>query len=461
MAVGAYLLAYALFLESGPLPRRAMTLVPYGVIAGVYLLAYRSGGYGSAGSGWYTDPGSDPIGFVAAVASNLPILLFTLWSAFPTPIFSAGPWLAFVLYLIVVAALVLVVIFLIPLLRANTTARFWLLGSVIAIVPVCSVIPQPRVLIVASLGGSAVVAHFLSAWMNRRQCALLIGAIIVTSIAVQLLGRMLPLGYGLLPVILAILGAMLYALFRYGHRNDSWLPAGTGWRVGAGALASVWVITQLIVAPNSLPNTSRSVGTMGRRLNEAYASLPSDRQVTEQTLMILQTPNDFMSWYFTCMRLAEGQPLPRHTRVLSASLRELTIERTDERTIVLRTSDGFVGNRSASIYRNKNSPMTDGETVKLSGINIEVLRTDDEGWPLDARFRFDRPLEDPSLLWYTAAMVPIRHRRSGRVINVERYLQVPLPNVGESATVAQLVDRSPDRQAYVDAVAEPARAAGS
>jgi hypothetical protein len=272
---------------------------------------------------------------------------------------------------------------------------------------------------------------------------------------------MLPLGYGLLPIILAILGAMLYALFRYGHRTDSWLFAGTGWRVGAGALASVWVITQLIVAPNSLPNTSRSVGTMGRRLNEAYASLPSDRQVTEQTLMILQTPNDFMSWYFTCMRLAEGQPLPRHTRVLSASLRELTLKRTDERTIELRTSDGFVGNRGASIYRNKNSPMTDGETVKLSGINIEVLRTDDKGWPLDARFRFDRPLEDPSLLWYTAAMVPIRHRRSGRVINVERYLQVPLPAVGESATVAQLVDRSPDKQTYIDAIAGPARAAGS
>lgn len=461
LSVGAYLLAYALFLEQGTARQRLLTLVPYGVIAAAYLIAYRWAGYGSAGSGWYTDPGSDPVGFAAALASNLPILLFTLWAAFPTPIFSAGPTFAFFLYLVVLLALGCVVALLIPLLRANPSVRFWLLGSIIAIIPVCSVIPQPRVLIVASVGGAAIVAHYLSAWMDRRQCLRLIGAIIAASIVVQLLGRLVPLGYGLLPIILAVLGVMLYALFRYGHRTESWLPTGMGWRIGAGALASVWVITQLIVAPNSLPNTSRSVGTMGRRLNEAYASLPSDAPVVDQTLVVLQTPNDFMSWYFTCMRLAEGQPLPRHTRVLSASLRDLTVERTDERTIVLRTENGFVGNRSASIYRNANSPMSAGDTVKLTGVTAEVLKTDKKGWPLDARFQFDRPLEDPSLLWYAAAMVPIRHRRSGRVIEVERYVRIPLPRIGEAAEVAELVDRSPDAQAYRTAVADSARPADS
>lgn len=461
LSVGAYLLAYALFLEQGTARQRMLTLVPYGIIATAYLIAYRWAGYGSAGSGWYTDPGSDPLGFAAALAFNLPILLFTLWAAFPTPIFAAGPTLTFVLSLVVLSLLGCVIVLLVPLLRANPSARFWLLGSIIAIIPVCSVIPQPRVLIVASIGGAAIVAQYLSAWMDHRQCSRLIGAILVASIAVQLLGRLVPLGYALLPIILTILGAMLYALFRYGRRTESWLPAGTGWRIGAGALASVWVTTQLIVAPNSLPNTSRSVGTMGRRLNEAYASLPADSQVADQTLVVLQTPNDFMSWYFTCMRLAEGQPLPRHTRVLSASLRDLSIERTDERTIVLRTENGFVGNRGASIYRDGNSPMSAGEKVNLSGVTVEVLRTDDQGWPLDARFAFDRPLEDPALLWYAAAMVPVRRRGTGRVVDAERYVRVPLPTVGETARVAELVDRSPDAQAYRDAAADSARPADS
>ena len=103
--------------------------------------------------------------------------------------------------------------------------------------------------------------------------------------------------------------------------------------------------------------------------------------------------------------------------------------------------------------------MKTGEVIRLTGVTVSVLKTDAKGWPLDAAFVFDRPLDGDTYLWYTGAMVSERNPRTGRVARVERYFPIAVPAVGETATAQELLDRSPQYQAMLAAAkAPPAKA---
>ena len=43
--------------------------------------------------------------------------------------------------------------------------------------------------------------------------------------------------------------------------------------------------------------------------------------------------------------------------------------------------------------------MTRGQRVELTGMMAEVVELTEDGRPAEVVFRFDVPLEDPSLLW--------------------------------------------------------------
>ncbi len=56
LAVTAYLLAHALFVDQGPLARRLARLWPFATLAVAWLAAYKAMGYGTRGTGFYDDP---------------------------------------------------------------------------------------------------------------------------------------------------------------------------------------------------------------------------------------------------------------------------------------------------------------------------------------------------------------------------------------------------------------------
>ena len=68
--------------------------------------------------------------------------------------------------------------------------------------------------------------------------------------------------------------------------------------------------------------------------------------------------------------------------------------------------------------------MTPGQVIETDGLRITVLRVNEEGRPQEARFAFDRPLEDPSLRWFAW--------RDGA------YRPFPLPAPGESSKIPAL-----------------------
>ncbi|MCC6152785.1 MAG: hypothetical protein IT367_03455 [Candidatus Hydrogenedentes bacterium] len=451
IAVTGYLFAYALVMGYETWRGRFLSLAPYAVISVVYLLLHRAYGFGSAGSSWYADPGADFSAWLKMIGTNIPILLFTEMFAWPGSLLRHGVYAYLVMLVLIVFAFAVMR----PMLRSNARARFWLIGALIALVPVSAVVAQPRVLTISAIGIMGLIAEYLSGWFNARQFAKLLLTIVGLTVLIRLLDATLRLGNVAYIIVAVLLAILVGLIIRNGERSSTWIPRASLLRCACIALMCLFVILHLVVGPNLLTVQSMIHGAAGRKLDAAYASLPSDARVVNRDLMVLQGANDFTCYYFMLARSANGQLMPGHLRMLSSSFRPVTIERPDAGTLILRTTDSFVVDRGLSVYRSAKYPMQTGETIRLSGVTVSVLKTDANGWPLDAAFTFDKPLDDDRYLWYTGAMAPERNPRTGRVTRVERYFPVELPAVGETATVQDLLDRSPQYQAALAAAEAP------
>jgi hypothetical protein len=113
------------------------------------------------------------------------------------------------------------------------------------------------------------------------------------------------------------------------------------------------------------------------------------------------------------------KPVPRHALVLGASICSVEVQRSDDRTLLVRPNLGFLPKRGSpcpnarlihfnagyslqmfdSIFRDDSMRMHQGDRFTLSDVVIEVTRVSSEGNPLEAVFRFAQPLEDSSYRW--------------------------------------------------------------
>ncbi|HRK34019.1 MAG TPA: hypothetical protein PLJ47_05420 [Candidatus Hydrogenedentes bacterium] len=453
ISVCVYLFAYALFLDTANARTRIVSLVPYFIISVIYLGLHRYYQFGSAGSAWYADPGSDFSGWLRMVAQNAPILFFTELLYWPSVLLVVGPPLVYAYFALMLLLTFAILALLGRTLKNSATARFFLTGAILSLIPVSAVIAQPRVLTISAIGAMALVAEFLAHWMNGKQFFRLVAIVFGLTVVVRIIDGWLRLGFFLYLIVPIALAAIFYWLLNHGERNYACLPQGKLPRIFAGALFCIWIIAHVIIAPNAMYVQTRIHGSSGRKLDAAYATLPSDESIRDKTLIVLQAPNDFTSYYFTLARSGDAKPLPQLTRVLSTGLRPLTIERTGPNTMVMQTTDGFIAQRETSIYRSRQFPMREGESVELSNATVLVTKTDADGWPLEATFTFSEPLDDESFLWYTGTILNERSKTTGRKIRVERYFPVPVPAVGEKISVEELLNRS-EKYAMAVAAAE-------
>ncbi|OHB82042.1 MAG: hypothetical protein A2W31_06525 [Planctomycetes bacterium RBG_16_64_10] len=96
-------------------------------------------------------------------------------------------------------------------------------------------------------------------------------------------------------------------------------------------------------------------------------------------------------------RAADGQPMPRGTRVLAPAFSSLTVRRPGVNSLVLQPSSGYFASLS-SRYSSVQS-MAAGDSVPLPGMTITVLTVTEDGRPMEVLFRFPVALEDRSLHW--------------------------------------------------------------
>ena len=348
IAACGYLLAYAVCLDRGSWRARASSLVQYGAVVVAWRLVYSATGHGVFGSETYIDPLHSPLRFLAALWVRLPVLLLAQWALPPSDLFTFVPAMArFALWGLSLVFLVLLLAVLIPLLRQDRVARFWLLGMALALVPCCATFPMDRLLIMAGVGAMGLLAQFLGAVRT---------------------------------------GTLLASL-----RPSS--------RAFARPLYFAFIVLHLILAPVLMPLRICGFTALGNHAAACIDSAPLDASVVDRTVILTNAPNFFYASYLIILRAYNGEPLPAYVRCLGPNmglpLEPIQVTRTGERTLTVTSEGGF----QWLFMRDKGHPLDVGEKVELTGMSAEVTKLAEEGWPLEVAYQFDVRLEDPSLVW--------------------------------------------------------------
>jgi len=348
LGVTGYLLAHALFVDSGPLARRLGRLWPYAALSVAWLAAYKALGYGTSGGGMYLNPLDEPTAYLGALAERLPVLaaaqvglgLADVWVVLPSSARVVAYSLA-LLTLVVFAAV------LVPVWRRQPVCRFWALGAVLSLPPMCGTYPMDRLLVFAGVGAMAVIALVFADWLEGRA--------------------------------LALLPRVRRAL--------------------ATAVVLAMVLLHVVLAPLLLPIRVLAVGYLARIGDRLEASIPKDDAVRGKSLVILSSSAEMTTFPPWMQRQVSGVPRPARMRVLASCLSKLEVSRPDATTLRVRPENGFLDHEWLRMVRGPSRPFRPGDEVALSDVRVRVRDVTADGRPAEADFTFGVPLEDPSLLW--------------------------------------------------------------
>ena len=340
LCFGGYVLAMDVVLRES-VPRRIVGWAPFLVPALAYLAVRGVLGYGTAGSGFYSDPLSDPGAFLSGAPSHAVSLLAIGWLTLDAEAWRVGAarWLLAAIVCLAAAALV------VPVRRALAAlapparnAALWLLvGSVLALVPTLAVVPARRLLGVSMIGVSVVVALLLErAWFPAE------GEPNVSR------GR---------AASLASLAALALGFAHLVHGpGTAWLQARQHRHDAADFQARVAVLRARVGDPNQA-----EVGVVRGLAGAFFAPFALD---------------------------ARGRT-PKRWCVLSHAGHVLALRR-DALTLDLIASEGRglypIGERN--LYRNEGAPLHTGDTIAVRGLQVTVLEAGEAG-PRSARFVFD------------------------------------------------------------------------
>jgi hypothetical protein len=366
LAIIAYLFSYAVCLGRGTWRQKLGSLVPYGLLVAVWRFVYQRLGYGAWGSGFYVDPGREPLRFAISALECGPVLLFGQWIVLEPGMYALlSPWGSLVFWLISVLVLALVCRLLIPLLRQDRVARFWALGMVLAVVPICAAsLPNGRLLTFVGLGAMGLMARFIVTFPGR-------------------------------PDVL------------FERR---------AWQISARTLAFFQLGVHAVLSPLLLFFSHTAIDPLVGSVTDLWG-LPGTEQ---RHVVIVNVPSPGYMIYVSGQRAAYGQSELAYIRALAPGYDSVAVTRVDARTLLVQPEHGYLapsGVRGSPrrvfpvahpaygyrygdrLFRSDAHPMALGQRVELTGMVAEVTALMDDGRPAEARMRFTVPLEDSSLIW--------------------------------------------------------------
>lgn len=398
VAIGGYLLAYAIYLDPAPWRSRLAALFPSVGVGLAWAVVYKIGGYGALGSGIYIDPVAEPLRFAATASVRAPLMLWGWWGFPPSDISIILPDATLWRRLLVVLALLAFLGWLLrPILRREAAARFFGLGMLLALVPASSTFPSNRLLGFVGIGAAGLLA-------------LLIAELAATTSTVT-------------------------KSQRWGRRT---------------VLASL-VAVHLIAAPLLIRPYLGQMQLLERMVRRTASSLieladsPQGLQADDPDakVIIVATPSAFISLTSTVVATLVKGWHPRPNLVLSSTIYGTEVTRPDNQTLIVRPRGGFLRGPGAPtpagfehsapnldprksllmldhLFRDlHNSPFQVGDRLDLDGVTLEIIEVE-EGRPLTVACRFSESLESDRWLW-------LAWRNW-------RYEKFPLPAVGDTVT---------------------------
>ena len=366
-AFGGYVLAIEIVRRKDKLLARASGVLPFVIPAAACLVARARLGYGTVGSGFYSDPLREPMVFLSEAPWRLVALLSNLWATYDAETTDARYGRCLVVAFMLVASVALIR----TLSRAfdslderpRRTATWLLLGSFFALAPVLAVAPSARVIGVSTIGVAAAVGILLE-----------------------------------------------YA----------WFPALESDRSRAAGLTG---LTALFVAFAQLIHGPMNSWLLARRMEVSAvdfgAAIRTLRtHVPEPATADVTVIRGGGASFFAPFAIdTDGRP-PDHWRVLSLTGHVLLLRR-DERSIEIVTTpdQGLFRSDRSNLFRSPDAPLHAGDVIVNGEMRATVVAATDRG-PSDVLFEFDRDLDSPSMTW-------ISERISGFQI-----IELPQPGFG-------------------------------
>ncbi|PRP93028.1 hypothetical protein ENSA5_45890 [Enhygromyxa salina] len=385
LGVLAYLVAWELFAGEGPARARARALVPALIPVALYLIAHKLLGYGTFGAEVYADPFHTPGGYLGWAVKRVPKLITAgFWSVpgatihvfrfglparlehlwvppNPSPDDYHAAHVSMALWGVALATLALV------LARASwydderRALRALGVGGFLGLLPIAVAPAHSRLLIVAQLGLCALVAAVLVG------CTRLIIGRTGDGTRERTLATRLR-GLALVPI--------------------------------AGLLAWVHTVGDLrwgnayIEHLDQLQASNIAAFTRGDLL---------EHELGGRDVVILNAPSQSIGLLGEFVLSSAGWPTPASWRPLSLGGDfAMVATRPAPDTLDLFAIQGaWMHTAGELFFRREDQPLRKGDVLDHPRLRAEII-ADRDGHPVRVRFRFDRDLDDPSLLFVVA-----------------------------------------------------------
>ena len=344
-----------------------------------YFLAYVLLERGIRGSGNYTDPVGDPLGYGLRFVQNLPVLLSDLLAGVPT---GAGD--GEVQPVLVAVGLGVAPIFLVLLRKAlqgvssEERVRLWALGigAVLAIVPALAGVLSSRVLLIPSIGIAPCVA----------------------------------------------------VVIQYGYRTARGALGDARWRrVLWGAVGVTLGVVHFLLPAALIPIITAEFARFGRAGEDILRSAPlGDDPAVD--VVVLRAPDPLLGpWGGVTRAMLTGARV-HHWWTLSMSLHEHEIVRVGPSILEISPRGPWLERFQERVFRSPRAAMLVGNRVRTAEFEAEVMEAR-AGVPVRVRFTFDRPLDDATLRFLT--------------FQERRLVVVEMPPVGERLVLPSRLPPSP------------------
>jgi hypothetical protein len=336
-----FLLGYGLFVDQGPIRKRLLRLSPYLGLVALWQAYYTWSGFGVTASGFYRHPFYEPLGFLAHLVERAIVLSFAQLTPFISDLWFLFPLHAAVAVGLLGAATLFVVVRLAAkYLGADSQARAWLIGAVLALGPIAVTFPYDRNLVFVGLGAAPLLAQLFVGVVEQ--------------------------------------------------------PPSMAWdRFLSASLA----VIHLVCAPLLLP--VRALSTFGPELmfTKLDSDVSKDPAITQKTLVVIRADSEGPIGFNWKRREVSNSPMPRRTRVLGLTMGAVTVTRLDARTLRLQAKSSFLDSDLHRLGRDLSQPFHVGDSVTLSDMVSMVTEVTPAGLPRTVEFRFARSLDDVDWLW--------------------------------------------------------------
>lgn len=317
----AYLVAYAACLEPPDtrLRDRVLSIVPYFVLLAGWQSLARHFGYHIEGSALYIDPVREPLRFASEAPMRALALLLGQLLGPPADVWHLIPrYLQLVLAVLASLLLLVTARVVVPLFRRDAPTRFFVVGALLALIPVCATFTSDRLLLFVGVGAMGVVARTIGALAD-----------------------------------------------------DEDLGSGRDMRIALKGLGVAWLASHLVLGPLAKPIGSYLPGVARDYTERSADGIDLGADPASQRVVIVNASNFLMAAYRWTMP-RDGIALPASGHVLSVSMDSVEIERIAEDTIIVRTRAPFLSDFSSKLFRSDKEPLALGERAAFGNIEAEV-----------------------------------------------------------------------------------------